>query len=118
MTNGNKTVPLRPLWRSTFATTERLISFFLKDYPTQVELSNAFNKKLYSDARKVDGEEYAHVVSISTRQVFAALEAVWDESEEGSHGKEGLMAYSPLTGHPIPAMGESSAANSSLASLG
>ncbi|GAA6026149.1 hypothetical protein JCM11491_006148 [Sporobolomyces phaffii] len=105
MTRGNETVPLRPLWRSTFPTVERLISFFLGDYANAVEMSAAYNKKLYADARKVDGQEYAHVVSISTRQVFAALEAVWDESDEASStAATGLLAYSPLTGQPIPTM--------------
>ncbi|GAA5835711.1 hypothetical protein JCM5353_000163 [Sporobolomyces roseus] len=104
MTAGEETVSLRPLWRSTFPTTEQLISFHLNDYANSLQLSNAYNKKLYADARRVDGEEYAHVVSISTRQIFAALEAVWDESEEGSNGKELLVAYSPITGKPIPTM--------------
>jgi len=106
MEAGNKTVPLRPLWRSTFGSTEHLISFFLQDFTKQFEMSKSFNSKLYSDARKVDGDEYAHVVSVSTRQIFAALEAVWDENEEGIHANNGLVAYSPITGQPIPAMGE------------
>lgn len=106
MTAGEETVSLRPLWRSTFPTAEQLISFHLSDYANSLQLSNAYNKKLYADARRVDSEEYAHVVSISTRQVFAALEAVWDESAEGSDGKELLVAYSPITGKPIPTMGE------------
>ncbi|GAA5925342.1 uncharacterized protein JCM15063_004999 [Sporobolomyces koalae] len=105
MTTGNVTRPLRPLWRSTFTSTEHLISFFLQDFGTQMAMSNAFNHKLYADARKVDGQEYAHIVSISTRQIAAALEAVWDESEEGNDGKgELLVTYSPLTGQPIPTL--------------
>ncbi|GAA5982719.1 hypothetical protein JCM5350_006225 [Sporobolomyces pararoseus] len=104
MEAGNWVVPLRPLWRSTFDSTEHLISFFFQDFDKQYELSTNFNSKLYSDARKVDGEEYAHVVSISTRQIFAALEAVWDEAGKTSQGEGGLVAYSPLTGQPIPTM--------------
>ncbi|GAA5947898.1 hypothetical protein JCM3765_007018 [Sporobolomyces pararoseus] len=104
MEAGNWVVPLRPLWRSTFDSTEHLISFFFQDFNKQYELSQAFNAKLYADARKVDGEEYAHVVSISTRQIFAALEAVWDETGKTSEGEEGLVTYSPLTGQPIPTM--------------
>ncbi|GAA6061954.1 hypothetical protein JCM10212_001996 [Sporobolomyces blumeae] len=104
MEAGNKTTPLRPLWRSTFSSTEQLLSFALGDYPNVVQLGREFNDKLYEDARLVDSQEYAHVVSISTRQIFAALEAIWDESEEGGDSKEGLVTYSPVTGKPIPTM--------------
>ncbi|GAA6007311.1 hypothetical protein JCM10207_001583 [Rhodosporidiobolus poonsookiae] len=100
---GEKLVDLQPLWRSTFHDAEKMLSFFLADYPTAKKLSDEFNAKLYADARAVDGQEYANVVAVSTRQVFMAMEAVWDESEEGSDAGVGLVAYSPITGEPIPA---------------
>ncbi|BGP16274.1 hypothetical protein JCM10213_007718 [Rhodosporidiobolus nylandii] len=101
---SEEVIELRPLWRSTFSSPEKMLSFFFSDFATAKELSEQFNAKLYEDARAVDGQEYAHVVAISTRQVFMALEAVWDESEEGRRAEEGLVAYSPLTGEPVPAM--------------
>ncbi|GAA5984710.1 hypothetical protein JCM11641_002159 [Rhodosporidiobolus odoratus] len=101
---GERTIFLRPLWASTLPSTSQALSFFFSDYPTQKKLSDEFNNKLYRDAVKVDGKEYADVVSISTRQVFMAMEAVWDESEEGVRGEAGLEVYSPVTGKPIPAM--------------
>lgn len=93
---------LRPLWTSTFHTIEHLLSWFLDDYSSAREMSEAYNSKLYADARAVEGQEYGHVVAISTRQVFMALEPVWDESGETASG---LVAWSPITGEPIPAMG-------------
>ena len=107
MAQGNRTVDMRPLWRSAFDSTESLVKFFLGDFDHAVRASDAFNAKLYSDARKVDGDEYAHVVSVSTRQISAALEAVWDEEPLNSDtgAKNGrLVAFSPVTGDPIPAM--------------
>ncbi|GAA6034032.1 hypothetical protein JCM8097_000658 [Rhodosporidiobolus ruineniae] len=101
---AEKVIELRPLWRSTFPTLEKLLSFFLSDYDHAKQASEDFNTKLYADARAVDGEEYAHVVAISTRQIYQAMEAVWDESEEGKRAEEGLVAYSPVTGEPVPAM--------------
>ncbi|KAL7337055.1 hypothetical protein BJY59DRAFT_705101 [Rhodotorula toruloides] len=92
---------LRPLWASTFHTVEHLLSWFLDDYSTAKDMSDAYNSKLYADARAVEDQEYGHVVAISTRQVFMALEPVWDES--GST-EAGLVAWSPITGEPIPAM--------------
>uniref|UniRef100_A0A0K3CSY0 BY PROTMAP: gi/472586147/gb/EMS23675.1/ glutaminase GtaA [Rhodosporidium toruloides NP11] gi/647397767/emb/CDR41006.1/ RHTO0S05e10770g1_1 [Rhodosporidium toruloides] n=1 Tax=Rhodotorula toruloides TaxID=5286 RepID=A0A0K3CSY0_RHOTO len=92
---------LRPLWASTFHTAEHLLSWFLDDYPTAKEMSDAYNSKLYADARTVEDQEYGHVVAVSTRQVFMALEPVWDES--GST-EAGLVAWSPITREPIPAM--------------
>ena len=102
-----KVVELRPLWASTFADAAHLVSWFLGDYPTARSMSDEFNAKLYADARAVESQEYAHVVAVSTRQIFMALEAVWDESVEGRDAKEGLVAWSPLTGEPVPAMGAS-----------
>lgn len=93
---------LRPLWASTFHTVEHLLSWFLDDYATAKEMSDAYNAKLYADARAVEDQEYGHVVAVSTRQVFMALEPVWDEL--GST-EAGLVAWSPITGEPIPAMG-------------
>ncbi|GAA5888237.1 hypothetical protein JCM5296_000242 [Sporobolomyces johnsonii] len=104
MTAGEVVAPLRPLWRSTFSSTESLLSFFFRDYADVLKLSDEFNAKLYADAREVDGQEYGHVVAVSTRQIFMALEAVWDESEEGRDGRTGLMTYSPITGLPVPTM--------------
>jgi len=98
-------VPLRPLWASTFRDAAHLLGWFLSDYPTAKRLSDDFNAKLYADARAVESQEYAHIVAISTRQIFMALEAVWDESVEGRRAEEGLAAWSPLTGEPVPAMG-------------
>ncbi|GEM07192.1 glutaminase GtaA [Rhodotorula toruloides] len=71
---------LRPLWTSTFHTVENLLGWFLDDYPIAKEMSDAYNTKLYADARVIEDQEYSHVVAVSTRQVFMALEAVWDES--------------------------------------
>ncbi|GJN90642.1 hypothetical protein Rhopal_003654-T1 [Rhodotorula paludigena] len=96
--------PLRPLWASTFSDAKQLVSFVMKDFETARRLSNEFNAKLYADAREVESHEYGNVVSVSTRQVFMALEGGWDQSQEGGRAKDGLVAWSPVTGEPIPAV--------------
>ncbi|KPV74766.1 uncharacterized protein RHOBADRAFT_53710 [Rhodotorula graminis WP1] len=104
-TSGHKeVVALRPLWASTFVDVAHLVGWFLVDYPTAKRMSDEFNAKLYADARAVESQEYAHVVAVSTRQIFMALEAVWDESVEGRDAREGLVTWSPLTGEPVPTM--------------
>ncbi|GAA6057751.1 hypothetical protein JCM3770_001721 [Rhodotorula araucariae] len=99
-----RVVLLRPVWASAFRDAPDLLSWFLGDFSTAKRMSDEFNAKLYADARAVESQEYAHVVSVSTRQVFMALEAVWDETSDGGRAKDGLVAWSPLTGEPVPAM--------------
>ncbi|BGP48372.1 hypothetical protein JCM10450v2_004245 [Rhodotorula kratochvilovae] len=99
-----RVVPLRPLWASAFRDAPDLLSWFLGDFPTAKRMSDEFNEKLYADARAVESQEYAHVVSVSTRQVFMALEAVWDETQQGGRANDGFVAWNPVTGEPVPAM--------------
>ncbi|GAA5820315.1 hypothetical protein JCM11251_005569 [Rhodosporidiobolus azoricus] len=104
---GEKVIELRPLWASTFTSVGKMLSFFFSDYQYVKEQSEAFNAKLYSDARVVDpegGDEYAHVVAVSTRQIFMAMEAVWDQNQMSGNEKEVQVAWSPVTGEPVPAM--------------
>lgn len=73
-------IPLQPLWRSRFADVSDLITFCLSDFDTSLRMSQDWDRKLEKDARKAHGAEYANVVAVSTRQIFMALEAVWDET--------------------------------------
>lgn len=78
MTAGEKTTTLRPYWTSKYDSPHTLIDFVLSDHSHVRELSEAWNRKLYADARRVHSSEYAHILAISTRQIFMAIEAVWD----------------------------------------
>lgn len=69
---------LHPLWGSSFAAVGELVSFFLSDYETVKELSEEWNFKLYDDARRVHSDSYADILAIATRQIFMAMESVWE----------------------------------------
>ncbi|KAK4046339.1 hypothetical protein OIV83_006120 [Microbotryomycetes sp. JL201] len=86
--------PMRPLWASTFETVPDLIDFVMSDFDHVYNVSEDFNERLFEDARRVEGEEYARTVALSARQVWGALEGAWDEDVDASTAT--LVTYSPL----------------------
>lgn len=83
MTQSQSLQPLRPLWSRRFGDSipEMLMEFF-SDFETQLDLSEDFHQKLMRDSIRLDSSEYGHLLSISTRQIFQALESVWDEDQD------------------------------------
>ncbi|ORY74795.1 hypothetical protein BCR35DRAFT_306625 [Leucosporidium creatinivorum] len=98
---GPELVQVKPLWASTFKTAEELIDFFLSDFELVASLSKDWNAQMYADARRVESEEYGHTLAVSTRQIFAALEGLWDYDLDANSS---LVTYSPITNEPIPTL--------------
>lgn len=98
---GPELVHIKPLWASTFKTAEELIDFFLSDFELVASLSKDWNAQMYADARRVESEEYGHTLAVSTRQIFAALEGLWDYDLDANSS---LVTYSPITNEPIPTL--------------
>ncbi|KAM0791059.1 hypothetical protein ACM66B_004352 [Microbotryomycetes sp. NB124-2] len=86
--------PMRPLWASVFETVPDLIDFVMSDFDHVYNVSEAFNEKLFEDAKRVEGDEYARTVALSARQVWGALEGAWDEDVDATNAT--LVTYSPL----------------------
>ncbi|KNF04924.1 hypothetical protein PSTG_01980 [Puccinia striiformis f. sp. tritici PST-78] len=76
MTAEEKVVELEPLWTSRFKNETELIEFHLFDYNHVLTASQSWNTQLYTDASRVHSQEYGHILAISTRQIFMAIESV------------------------------------------
>ncbi|KAI9627653.1 hypothetical protein KEM48_012117 [Puccinia striiformis f. sp. tritici PST-130] len=75
MTAEEKVVELEPLWTSRFKNETELIEFHLFDYNHVLTASQSWNTQLYTDASRVHSQEYGHILAISTRQIFMAIES-------------------------------------------
>ncbi|CAH7688393.1 hypothetical protein PPACK8108_LOCUS23360 [Phakopsora pachyrhizi] len=76
MTEGERVVELMPLWTTRFETAENMVEFHLKDYQNACVASQEWDHRLVEDSKRAHSQDYADIVSISTRQIFMALEAV------------------------------------------
>ncbi|EGF98815.1 uncharacterized protein MELLADRAFT_50868 [Melampsora larici-populina 98AG31] len=81
MTKGDKIIGLQPLWKTRFNSPIDLVNFHIKDYHQSRTLSEAWDTQLDQDATRIESQDYADMLKISTRQIFMALEIVWDQDE-------------------------------------
>lgn len=96
MSAGEKLVSLKPFWASQFISAWDMIGFHLQDYDHARAASDAWDTQLQADARRAHGPAYADLLAISTRQIFMALETVWDEDNVGnSNGSDTLLNGTP-----------------------
>jgi len=68
---------LPPLWKSKYAKFEEVLQVANNEYPTLMTQCVAFDKKLYDDAFKAGGKEYADLCKLAYRQSIAAHKIVY-----------------------------------------
>lgn len=100
MTKGDKVIKLQPFWKTRFNSPIDLIHFHLQDYHQSRTLAEAWDTQLDQDAKRIDSQEYADMLKISTRQIFMALEIVWDQDESMNRTGTDTM----IDGHRTMAM--------------
>ena len=74
--------PLKSYWNNNGKTIETAITEAIDDYAVTKSLCDKFSLKLYNDAKKSGGVEYAEILSLAYRQVIAAHKVVIDENGE------------------------------------
>lgn len=63
---------LRAWWTREYADLNAMLAAFTEKYPALVERCNALDAELIADARQAGGEEYAKLIGLSFRHVFAS----------------------------------------------
>ncbi|KAK7045355.1 hypothetical protein VNI00_007604 [Paramarasmius palmivorus] len=71
---------LRPYWSTTYNRVEDGIQAFLADFSNAKTRAESLDDKIVSNARRKVSSDYADVVSLSTRQVFGAMEVAVNSS--------------------------------------
>jgi hypothetical protein len=72
------------LWKSYFRNWEEMLSFAWDNYKAIASACDSFDKKLMDRARKVGGDDYAYLLSLTYRQVLGACDL-------GFSGKDKFM---------------------------
>lgn len=72
--------PIKAWWNRNGKTIEEAIIEAANDYEALVPLCKGFSDKLTVDAIKAGGEEYADILALAYRQVFAAHKIACDEN--------------------------------------
>ena len=73
---------LTSYWNRNGLTVEKAISKAVADYRTLSVRCHAFSDRLFIDACKAGGEQYAELLSLAYRQAFAAHKAAVDDNGE------------------------------------
>ena len=73
---------LTPIWRSKHSTFEEVLCLANKEYPKLVTSCALFDQKLYNDALKAGGKEYADLCKLAYRQSIAAHKIVYAPNKE------------------------------------
>ena len=63
---------MRPLWKSWFPSTEKLLAFHYLDYHNAFALASNYSSQLAEDAFKFGAEDYVEVAALTARQVMGA----------------------------------------------
>ncbi|KAA1098242.1 hypothetical protein PGT21_031321 [Puccinia graminis f. sp. tritici] len=80
-------------WRSVFNQTDEAIAFSLKDYPAAVRYADFIDKKIEDDARKLGGDDYVAIASLSARQALGAMELTIGKDEDGNYDPNDVAAF-------------------------
>jgi hypothetical protein len=67
---------LKPLWKESEASIEKAMGKAAADYKKVLQQCEAFNQKIYRDARQAGGENYARLCELAYRQAIAAHKLV------------------------------------------
>jgi hypothetical protein len=73
---------LPPVWRAEGRTIEKELAKAAADYKTIMQQCKAFDDKMYTDAKKAGGEQYAQLCIAAYRQSIAAHKIVKDPQGE------------------------------------
>jgi len=80
-------------WRSVFNQTNDAIEFSLKDYPAAVRTADIIDKKIEDDARRLGGEDYVAIASLSARQALGAIELTIGKDQNGNYDPTDVAAF-------------------------
>jgi hypothetical protein len=80
-------------WRSKFSQTSDAISFFLQDYSKAIQAARDIDKKITEDAKRLGGDDYVAIVSLSARQALGALEITIGKDSAGNFNDSDVAAF-------------------------
>ncbi|KAA1098240.1 hypothetical protein PGT21_031282 [Puccinia graminis f. sp. tritici] len=80
-------------WRSKFSQTTDAISFFLEDYSKAIQAARDIDKKITEDAKRLGGDDYVAIVSLSARQALGALEITIGKDSAGKFDDSDVAAF-------------------------
>jgi len=81
-------------WRSKFSQTMDAIDFFLDDYPKAFQAAIEIDNKILDDARRLAGDDYAAIVSLSARQAVGAMELTIGKDSAGNFDPSDIAIFS------------------------
>ncbi|THH05059.1 hypothetical protein EW146_g10004 [Bondarzewia mesenterica] len=79
-------------FRSKYSTDDTLINDFLNDFPNAKQRADQLDQRILSDARGISSE-YADIVSLAARQVYAATELTIGRGSDGSYNQSDIMMF-------------------------
>ncbi|KNZ51317.1 hypothetical protein VP01_3g8 [Puccinia sorghi] len=80
-------------WRSVFNRTNDAIEFSIKDYPAAVRTADIIDKKIEDDARRLGGEDYVAIASLSARQALGGIELTIGKDQNGNYDPTDVAAF-------------------------
>ncbi|KNZ58846.1 hypothetical protein VP01_184g4 [Puccinia sorghi] len=87
-------VPKWGYWRSKFSQTVDAIDFFLDDHPKAFQAALEMDTKILDDARRLAGDDYAAIVSLSARQAVGAMELTIGKDSAGNFDPTDVAIFS------------------------
>ncbi|MBW0476094.1 hypothetical protein O181_015809 [Austropuccinia psidii MF-1] len=90
---GGKMVERWGYWRTKFNKTIDAIQFSLKDYANAVRIAEQTDESLENDARRLGGDDYVAIASLSARQAFGALEITIGKDSDGRYNPADILAF-------------------------
>lgn len=80
-------------FRTKFNETNLAIQFSLEDYLTALQTSDEIDKKIEDDARRLGGEDYVAIASLSARQALSAMEITVGKDQHGNFDPDNVSAF-------------------------
>ncbi|KAI7965853.1 hypothetical protein MJO29_001601 [Puccinia striiformis f. sp. tritici] len=80
-------------WRSVFNKTEEAIEFSLNDYPEAVRNANLIDQQIEDDARRLGGDDYVAIASLSARQALGGIEITIGKDRDGKFDPTDVAAF-------------------------
>ncbi|WAQ85622.1 hypothetical protein PtA15_6A250 [Puccinia triticina] len=81
-------------WRSKFSQTSEAINFFLEDYPKAIQSAREIDKTITDDAKRLGGDDYVAIVSLSARQALGSMELTIGKDSAGNFDVSDVAAFS------------------------
>lgn len=80
-------------WRTKFGETNDAINFFLDDYSNAFQTALVVDKKIEDDAKRLGGDDYVAITSLSARQALGAIELVVSKDSAGNFDASSVSAF-------------------------